>query len=757
MKLLDFLKRRKKSNVITVPLPRKRVSSEEPSSLGSLILIAQSSLDIVNPKVPTNFLEIIEKFCIVNPDFSQALGNVVRLGNTGHEITVASGDEATIEAAAERLNKLAARINTDKLVNRLLRQVAVSGAISLEWVATSDLSGIDRAVLVPVSSIKFKYDKKADAYKPFQFVSRSNDYVELNELTYIYSAIETSDNSPYGIPPFVSALGSAVIQLYMMDNLKFIIKKLGLLGFISVALDMESIPQQPGESQDSYTQRLTSHLTEFATNFSENYRDGIAAHLDNMKIEHHNVAGDARGAKDILQMNEEQISSGLKTDPALLGRSYSTTETYAGVVYSMLIKQLENLQRIIKRAIEQGYRLDILMANIPVDDVSVHFNPNAALKPKEEAEAEAIRTDTAIAKMDAGIISPDDAARELGYEQAYGGSFEADTDKLQATLSFDGGRYRIKEIGFPAVLARRLPGSFGKKRKPERDPEGIIERRRQRWVNKYNGDVLQIDSLAIGEVVRDIKSRLVSLLGYSPEEFAEEVYSIVSELHPANLKKLGLEKKVIADVLIIYRHYRIRDQLISGKRIPIKLTLPDKRAISFLESLDDFHISKYVRNDGARKRVLNFLKTEHLEGRTAKINSFAKAFRNELGELSKSQVRRIVDTSVSRLRNWGHIRQMAEGRTGVAEVSEVMDSITCDLCRAMDGEFFRVSHADHKIGELSELSPDDYQKRVYDDAPWEYKYDPVAYAERHSIEDFIENDMVGPPFHAHCRGRLIAK
>jgi len=295
-----------------------------------------------------------------------------------------------------------------------------------------------------------------------------------------------------------------------------------------------------------------------------------------------------------------------------------------------------------------------------------------------------------------------------------------------------------------------------KRNKPKRDPEGAIERRRQRWFNRYNGDILQLDAKAIGGVTNEVKAQLVGLLGLSEEAFAEEVYKIVEEIHPEQLKALKLQSHVERNILLIYNYYRFRDSLI-GKRIRRSYTLPDKRAISFLESLDDFYVSKHVQNKNTRKRMLNFLKTEHLEGRTANADKFAKAFSRELKGVSKANINNIVDTSVSRLRNWGHIRQLSEHNMKVAEVSEIIDKVTCPICREMDGKTFRVGVADSKIRELSGLSAEEYQQQVYDGAPGSWKEDPVQYAKDHSVEEFIADNMVGPPWHSYCRGRLIIR
>ena len=654
----------------------------------------------------------------------------------------------------------------------MLRQGAINGAVSLEWVPASDLSGIERAVLVPIKSISFRYDKTEDRYLPTQYISQGNQYIDLNELTYYYFPLETSDNSPYGIPPFVAALGNTIIQLYMMDNLKFVMKKIGMLGLVDAVL--KTPPANIGETDAAYQTRMLSYLNDFAKNFSENYRDGISAHFDSAEIKMQSVGADVRGAKDLLQMNEEQIFSGLKTDPAMKGRTYSTTETYAGIVYAKMIKQLSFYQRLCKRAIEKGYKLHLLLNNISVD-ISCTFNPNPTFKPIDDATADQIKTDTVITKMDAGIIGPDDAARELGYEKAYGGGFEADSGgqdeqgdategddsemgsydngPLLAIFAFSEGRYKLKKLNRKNDPIRiSLKGK--KRERPKPDEEGKLERRRQRWVNKYNGDILTVDSWALASVAEEIKNRLSALSGLPAEEFAQEIYAIVKELHPAGLARLGLATAVKENMRQIYEFYRARDAVVSGRRIPTNLNLIDRRAIDFLSGLDDFHISKYITKPSIRKRMLNFLKEEHLSGNTAKPDSFISAFSKDLKNLSKSQVRRITDTSVTRIRTWGHIRQMAEARMKTAEISEVMDSVTCPTCRAMNGKTFRVGVADAKIQELCSLTPEEFQRRVYDNAPSDWKDDPAGFAEDKSAEQMIALDLL-PPFHPNCRGRTI--
>ncbi|MBN8220704.1 MAG: hypothetical protein J0L53_07250, partial [Spirochaetes bacterium] len=137
-------------------------------------------------------------------------------------------------------------------------------------------------------------------------------------------------------------------------------------------------------------------------------------------IDHRSITGDARGAADLFQVGEEQLASGIDMDPALLGRSYSTTETYAGVVYQAFLSKLAGRTRIVKRFLERVYFLHLVLAGYRVKKVRVTFNPARSLNPQSDAQAENFRLLNIKMKEDAGWIDADQAAKEAGYEKATG-------------------------------------------------------------------------------------------------------------------------------------------------------------------------------------------------------------------------------------------------------------------------------------------------------------------------------------------------
>ncbi len=141
---------------------------------------------------------------------------------------------------------------------------------------------------------------------------------------------------------------------------------------------------------------------------------------EDVSVEHKSVTADARGAADLFQLGEEQLTSGLDMDPSLLGRNYSTTETYAGVVHESFIMKLLERQRLVKRFLERVYWLHLVLRGFKVDKVRVSFNQPRSLSPQSDAQAENFRLLNIKMKEDAGWINADQAAREAGYTKATG-------------------------------------------------------------------------------------------------------------------------------------------------------------------------------------------------------------------------------------------------------------------------------------------------------------------------------------------------
>ncbi len=421
MGLFDHLRNRRK-RVLAAAIPVAALPGGGRSSQESLATITKglasylSYWDGVEPALPSSYLDQIARISLVNPDMSQALSNWVALGNPGHDLVI-TGDQDIVPAAHRRINAKAVSLarhtaGIDGLVNKYLEQVALTGAISSEdVVALGSNPGVDEVVIVPVRQIRFR--REGDQYVPYQLPDQG-DEIRLNPVTYRYLAFMTIENSPYAKPPMLAALEPILNQHEMKKNIQFIIKKFGLFGLISASVTPPK--REVRETANEYQKRVQAYLADVLKAFKENFQEGMAVYTSDISVERTNLTSDARGVQEIFRMNEEQVFSGLGSDASMHGRTYSTTETYARVVFNLLQRHVEGFQRPVKRRIERTYQLDLALAGIPVEQVTLHFHRARSQDPLTDARAQDLAWRVLREKVETGLVDPNAAARELGYD-----------------------------------------------------------------------------------------------------------------------------------------------------------------------------------------------------------------------------------------------------------------------------------------------------------------------------------------------------
>jgi hypothetical protein len=384
-------------------------------------------------QLPWEILDYVEILSTYNPDYSQAVENIKMLANSGHELMVDAASDLQRKRVKELLEENARKVQEphggiDGVVDKLLDQAATFGAMCGEWVLNEDLTGVVDFADISPKKIRFFWIEEEQRFAPFQKVTSKQaeeakkqgqevrgNCVRLNELTFVYYAFDAAPESPYGTPPFLAALQNIAIQRDMVHNMGQIVKKIGLLGMVDLAI--ERLSALPGESDEEYAARAGAYLDAYTGIAEEMVRDGGLVHFDDVTVMMQQLGGNAAGATNIHKANEEMVFSGLKSMPSVQGRSYSTTETYAGVAYDIIMRNTEKYQRAAKRVIERGYWLMCNLSGLQPDKISLVFNENRALNRQQEALAEKTEIANAVMKWILGILDQRGVAQELGYAE----------------------------------------------------------------------------------------------------------------------------------------------------------------------------------------------------------------------------------------------------------------------------------------------------------------------------------------------------
>jgi nucleoside-triphosphatase THEP1 len=681
----------------------------------------------------------------------------------------------------------------DGLVSHFLRQIPLMGALSAEWVIAERIQeGVIDVAVVPAKSIRFR--REDGAWMPYQFTGRFGEsaFVALNPLTYSYSPMQTLDGRPYGIPPWLSTLKNIEAQLDWLKNLYHIGKKMGLIGFVDVSLELPQ--QKPSESDAAFQARLSKRLKDYAAAYAANLGQGVAVHYKDQEAKHNAVSpGAAAGAKQIWQLNEEQICSGLDIPPSMMGRSYSTTETYAEVDYDRLSTKLMVALRMIKRFIEKGYELDLALRGIDAD-VTVTFNQTRGFKEKEKADADGARIDNVIAKRDAGFIDDDEAARELGYEEATGRRADEAPDWMleaggRRRFRFDRrmGRYvhlpeRIEIRGHNRALWHDKRESLRGARQtsiktrigapgPSFRLGGSIEKQAQNYAEAIGSalagpeeEALDAARVAIG---RDYDG--------DAEAFAEAVYRSFADGLKAALAGAGADAVSDRYVEGAWRVWRyedtgflqaeIRGQRTENrgqKRLGIEINQVDENALRYLRSIDRHYFGKgnyLADHPTVQTKFVNWLQREYVaKGLNIKDEQAQQEFFNDFSRMVKNtswtKVNQLVETTMARIQNMGQTLKLYE--TGFVRYRIVgpRSGPICGYCSNMVGRVFEVEKAAARLAGIVEKGFESV-----DDLPG---FITSAYETPEDMKDLSDEDLQAagfdsPPFHPSCRHRKAAE
>lgn len=417
-----------------------------------------------------DYIEILAKW---NPDYSQAVDILKTLSNSGHDLFVDHGSKNKAKKIRQRIEEKARTIQArhggmDGLIAKLLDQAATYGAMCGEWVLSEELDDVIDFIDVNPKTIRFFWEDSH--WAPYQKVTRKqakeaekegqkviNDCVKLNEETFHYYAFDAAPGSPYGVPPFIAALVNIGIQGDMVTNMAKIVKKIGLLGVLDVKV--AALEPERGEADSAFAARAKSFLEEYATALQETLSEGGFAHFDDSELTATNVGGNAAGATNIFKQNEEMVFSGLKSMPSLHGRSYSTTETYAGVAYDIVIRNTFKFQRAVKRMMEAGYWLMATVWGETPKSIKLEFHPNKSLHRLQEAQAKLLEIRFLLMLWVCGIINQQEFAQALGYSDVDKELAEVPISSILGNTSPGGGaQTNSSGTGVPPTRSDSSPG-----------------------------------------------------------------------------------------------------------------------------------------------------------------------------------------------------------------------------------------------------------------------------------------------------------
>lgn len=409
-----------------VALPPGRVSEPHDSNSG-LWLPRASQFDIVKPDFTFDLIPVIRSLYKTNPDLGSVLFDLIQLTNTGHSIKFDQTMNADLaDKMREHLKQRGKEwgygtSGIDGLVNKWVAQIWIGGALSFEIVADRRLTQVESLPLINPESIRFGV-KKNGKYLPYQkakgFRGKMGEYIPLNETTFTYFSLWGDEDTPYGVPPFVSALSSIATQTDMKKNINHILNQLGLLGYLETKLAKPM--QQPNESEKKYKLRLEQFLVEVKQNIFAGFKEGmVIGYEEDHEFEFHSTTKNLNGVEDVFDLNQNQLANALKSPAAFLGLDQAGGEGQLGIVFTKMLSQLVNVQSILANALAKVYEMELVLAGYNFTHLEVEFSTSTISDDVKLWQGKEIKQRVLHNLWIDRIISPEQYADDMFYKKPH--------------------------------------------------------------------------------------------------------------------------------------------------------------------------------------------------------------------------------------------------------------------------------------------------------------------------------------------------
>lgn len=768
------------------------------NSMGGLI----AALGVSMPDFNFKLLEALETLSLYNPEVSNAVDNITTLGNTAKPFPkITFDDSISANIQKEMINRLKTRskkwysysAGLTSLINDLFGQTALNGALSAEIIPSKSLDGVEKIVLLPPKHVRFKYHDEDGDYRVYQEIQNAialstvnGNLLELNPVTYKYITVRRMGEKPYGIPPFLSALENIAISRDMAQNLMYVVKKLGVMGFLEVLIKAPK-PSQ-GETEKEYFTRSETYLNTIVPEIDKGLSKGYVAGFEgNHKFNMHPTTGNVQGARELSDGNDVKLMSGLKQDPLMFGRNFSTTESLARVVLAKMTTQVGNYQNIVASLLEQAFLIDLQLAGYPVTSLEVTFDRPMVGDAFKEQQAREKEIANISSLYTAGIINQTQRAIELGYEKAdqeepralpvpLGMDDPAGDGKDPAKSEEDTKDVGKNKASFSKVsnmqvisAAIELGSQYAEYPYhtegctcPSHDTIASYstgDKNLDRFISEY----LTATKKGYNKAVQQILAKMVKTLTQFTEGGGDQ--AIVDAVLHLIYREWGSrftvnQTKIINSfVNTIYTFFRKDSTIFGAKDVPKgAFSTVDFRAVDYYKRSDTFYLGKFITDEDLKKNITAYIKEAYLENRLPIGDNpeGIEKFKKEFGELFAGQewkLRRIIDTTVAKMRNTAAVSYMQQAEVDEYEIMGVNDRLQCGYCANMQGKKFSVSTAMNAVSNSVISDP----AIVGLDSP----FITSVYKKPEDMVNLTGAEMQSagiqyPPFHGHCRDTVVA-
>jgi len=243
-------------------------------------------------------------------------------------------------------------------------------------------------------------------------------YKRTNEKSFFYYGLDMDWENPNGTAMVEAAWSLMQMANNMLDDMA---RSSANAGIPRLHIKITQPDKLDDEDDSDYIGRANAYFDSYVQKFADIGPDDNFYSWDDLSI---GVAGGQPGATGVVwRMNrgifDEEIIAGFHLFPWIVGKSTQTTKNWVRSQFDLIMAEAEALQKVGSRFIEWIGNIELRLNGIVNVKLKHYFEPVRDPARKDMAIAERFEIANVDEKIQKRFISPDDGARELGYDKCY--------------------------------------------------------------------------------------------------------------------------------------------------------------------------------------------------------------------------------------------------------------------------------------------------------------------------------------------------
>ena len=352
------------------------------------------------------------------PALNSAIWTWTRLGSAPSSYRLKGSDNREILKVGEKIiSDLDRRLyqhsfhkfgGKEALLSQFFFSLFTDGAVCGEVVLEPSQNKIGRFYFIDPSSIRFKLNHSN--WELYQ--EADGEQIRLNQNSTYYYGLDPDSEDPRGRSLLSSIPFVSKVEQRLLSDMQ---KSMHNAGYHRLHVKLKPPEILPSESYEAYTRRANQYFEDTMGMMKKLSVEDNPITWNDVQIDYIGPSGTYASTTSWYINHKaliEEISAGVHLDPFILGYSYGAPYSWAQIKYELIQRNIISIQSSAKNFMEWIYNLELALQGLNLEYEHC-FDNRRAFGLLEKRNAEKIALENIISKKESGLISEEEAKKEL--------------------------------------------------------------------------------------------------------------------------------------------------------------------------------------------------------------------------------------------------------------------------------------------------------------------------------------------------------